>query len=402
MLGVGLPLLLALLLCQDSVVAYRGARVHGGEGAPLERATLVVRNGRVDALGVDIPLPDGAKVVDLSGKTVLPGLVDAASRAFLDPGDRAGSSPEQDVADALDFFRRDAAELPAWGLTTVYVAPTGSGLGAVVRLGPRAAVFKRQAALHLSLSRDGEVSTAAARYEAYRQAVQALEGARAYREAWEKHEREHKDYEAKKAAGEKNLKEPPRPARDPAKAVLVRALEGTLPSRLEAHAADSIGYALRLAEDFKLKASLQGGTDAFTRADELAKAKMPVVLGPVLRYEPPSAETLRHTSGCAAALAKAGLGVLALGSFGRDAGASRFLLEAAGAAAAGGLDRERALEAVTLGPARALGLEAEIGSLRKGKRADFVVLSGDPFDARTVVERTFIDGAPVYAREETP
>ena len=389
--------LLALLLsAQEPATAYRGARLHTGEGAPIERGTLLVRGRLIEAVGVDVPLPDGTKVVDLTGKTVIPGLIDAASRAFLDAGDRAAGSPEHDVADALDFFRSDAAELSARGVTTVYIAPAGTGLGAVVRLGAKPSIYKRRAALHLSLSRSGEISTAAGRYEAYRQMTQLLEGARAYREAWDKHEGDKKAHDAKKAAGEKGLKEPAKPARDPAKEVLARALGGADPLRvrMEAHAADSIGYALRLAEEFKLRLILDGATEGFERGAELAKEKTAVVVGPVLRYGPSTAETLRHTPACAAALAAAGVADLAIGSFGNDAGASRFLLEAAGVAASRGLGRERALEAVTIGAARALGLDAEIGSLKKGKRADFVILSGDPFDARTTVERTVVDGAP--------
>lgn len=396
-----MPVWLALLLSlapQEAATAYRGARLHTGEGAPLERGTLLVRGRVIEAVGVDVPLPDGAKVVDLGGKIVLPGLIDAASRAFLDPADRVAGSPDQDVADAFDFFRFPERELRARGVTTVYVAPVGAGLGAAVRLSARPSLLKRQLALHLSIARGGEISTASARYEAYRQMVQLFEGAKSYREAWSKYEKDRKDVEAKRAAGDKSAKDPAKPARDPAKETLARALDGTLPVRMEAQCADSIGYALRLAEEFKLKLTLEGGAEAYERAEDLAKAKTAVVVGPVLRYGPPSAETLRQSPACPAALVKAGVPVVALGSFGRDAGASRFLLEAAGEAASRGLDRERALEAVTIGAARALGLDAEIGSLKKGKRADFVVLSGDPFDARTVVERTVVDGAAVYER----
>ena len=402
-----MSLLLALLLsapAQESATVYRGARLHTAEGPPVDRGVLVVRGRVVEAAGVDVPLPEGARVVDLSGKVLIPGLVDAASRAFLDPADRGPGSPEQDVADGLDFFRSDARDLRMRGVTTVYVLPPGPGLGAAVHLGAVPSVLKRRVALHLSLSRPGEVSTASQRLDAYRQLVQLFEGARAHREAWEKHRKEKKDVEAKKAAGEKNLKDPPAPPRDAAKDILVRALDAgdPLPVRLEAHTADAIALALRLAEEFKLRLVLDGATEAFEAAERLAQAKVVVVAGPVLLYGPPPAELLRHTPACAAALARAGLPVLALGSFGRDAGASRFLLESAGAAVSRGLDRERALDAVTIGAARALGLDGEIGSLKKGKRADFVVLSGDPFDPRTVVEKVVVDGLAVHERGEGP
>ena len=399
--------LLALLLSaalQEPALVYRGARLHPVEGPPIERGLLVVRGRVIEAAGVDVPLPEGARIVDVSGKVIIPGLIDAASRAFLDPADRGPGSPEQEVADGLDFFRRDARELLARGVTTVYASPPGVGQGAIVHLGSAPSILRRRAALHLSISRPGEQSTASARLEAYRQLVQQFEGARTHREAWEKHRKEKKDYETRLAAGEKNLKEPPSPPRDPAKEALARALDGTdgLPVRLEAHKADAIVLALRLAEEFKLRLVLDGATEAAEKGEALAKAKIPVVVGPVLLYGPPGAEMLRHSPACAAALAGAGLPVLAIASFGNDAGPSRFLAEAAGIAVSRGLSRERALEAVTLGAARALGIDAELGSLKKGKRADFVVLRGDPFDLRGVVEQVVVDGAVVYDRGEGP
>ncbi len=400
-----MPVLLALLLSaslQEPAVVYRGARIHPGEGPPVERGVLVVRGRVVEAVGVDVPLPDGARIVELPGKVIIPGLIDAASRAFLDPADRGPGSPEQEVVDGLDLYRDDGPQLLARGVTTVYVAPPGGGQGAILHLGRTPSVLKRQAALHLSISRPGELSTSSARLESYRQLVQQFEGARVHREVWEKHRKDRKDYETRLAAGEKNLKEPPSPPRDPAKETLSRALDvrDPLPVRLEAHKADAIALALRLAEDFKLRLILEGATEAAELGEALAKAKIPIVVGPVLLYGPPGAELLRHHPGCAAALAGAGVSVLAIGGFGQDAGPSRFLAESAGIAVSHGLARERALDAVTLGAARAVGLDAEIGSLKKGKRADFVVLSGDLFDARRVVVQVVVDGAAVYERRD--
>lgn len=391
---------LALLLSQEPAVVYRGARLHTLEGAPVERGLLVVRGRIIEAVGGEVP--DGARVVDLSGKVVIPGLIDAASRAFLDPADRGPGAPEQDAADALDFFRPDARALAARGVTAAYVGASTPGLGTVVHLGATPVVLKRRAALQLSLARGGEVSTSALRLEAFRQLEQLFEGAKLHKEALEKHARERKAYEAKKAAGEKDLKEPGPAPRDAGKDVLISALEGALPVRIEAQTADAVALALRLAETFKLKLVLEGVAEAADAAEAVGRSKAAVVAGPVLLYGPPGAELLRHSTSGAAALAKAGVMTLALGSFGRDAGASRFILEAAGIAASRGLEPGRALEAVTLGAARALGVEAELGSLKKGKRADFVVLSGEPFEARTRVERVVVDGLPVYERGEGP
>jgi len=139
-------------------------------------------------------------------------------------------------------------------------------------------------------------------------------------------------------------------------------------------------------------------------AGALAKEKIPVVFGPVFRYDMRRVDYLKHDPEGPALLAKAGVSVAiashpdpAAGHHG--GGASRFLLESAARCAGHGLPRDAALRAVTLEPARTLGIEASVGSIEKGKVADLVVLSGEPFEPGSRVERTMVDGAWVYQRK---
>jgi imidazolonepropionase-like amidohydrolase len=384
------------------VTALRGAKIYTVSGAPLENATLVIENGRIAAVGKDVAVPADATVVDVAGKVIIPGLIDAASRLFLPPGERSAGSAEHNVLDAVDFYQRDYREAVEQGVTTVYVGPpslgTVNGLGAVIHLDAAHTVLVKQAALKLTLGASGgDASTALERYQSYPQLKQAFEGARQYAESREKYRKDLADYEQKKAKKEE-AKEPTKPKTDLRNEVLARALPGKTPLtvRIEVHTADAIALALRLADEFKLKVVLEQVTEGGAAAAAVAKSGVPAVVGPVFRTGPYPVDYLNHSVSTAADLAAAGVPV-AIGSFG-DVGASRFLAEAAAYAASRGLTREQALAAVTLGAAKILGIDGTHGSVDKGKVADLAVLSGEPFESGTVVERTWIGGDAVYPR----
>ena len=407
-----LALVLALSLQaseKSPVTVLRGAKVYTGAGAPVESAVIVIDHGKISAVGKDVPVPADARVIDGTGKTVIPGLIDAASRLFLPPGERSPGSAEQSVLDALDLYQRDYREAVEQGLTTAYVGPPSAGvvngLGAVIRLDAAHTVLLKDAALKLTLGASGgESSTALERYQSYPQLKQAFDSARQYVESWEKYRKDLAEHEAKKAKKEES-KEPTKPKVDPRQEVMARALDpkGTLRVRIEVHTADAIVLALRLANEFKLRVVLEHATEGAAAAEAIAKAKAPVVAGPVFRIGGYSVDYLNHSVGTAAALVKAGVPV-AIGSFGDERagqwgpGASRFLAESAALAASRGLTREQALAAITIDAAKILGIDKTHGSIEKGKAADLVLLSGEPFDSGTVVEQTILDGAIVHTR----
>lgn len=402
-----LALLLALSLAQDKpqskIMALRGAKVYTGAGAPIENATIVLSNGKIVDVGKDVVVPPDAKVIELAGKVVIPGLIDAASRLFLPPGERSPGSAEHHVLDALDLYQRDFREAVEQGVTTVYVGPLSlgpvNGLGAVLHLDAARTVLLKDAALKLTLGASGgDTSTALERYQSYPQLKAAFDGGRQYAEAWEKYRKEFSEYEQKKAKKEE-AKEPTKPKIDPRNEVLAHALDPkqTLKVRIEVHAADAILLALRLAEEFKLRVVLEHATEGASAAAAIAKARTPVVAGPIFRMGGYSVDYLNHSVATPAALVKAGVPV-AIGSFGDERagqwgpGATRFLADAAAFAASRGLTREQALATVTSDAAKVLGIDKTHGSLEKGKAADLVVLSGEPFDSATRVEQTLING----------
>ncbi|MBI3856368.1 MAG: amidohydrolase family protein [Planctomycetes bacterium] len=407
-----LALLIALSLQaspQPKASVLKGAKVYPGSGAPIENASIVIENGKIVAVGKDLPLPADATVIDATGKVIIPGLIDAASRLFIPPGERSPGSAEQNVLDALDLYQRDYREAVEQGVTAAYVGPLSlgsvNGLGAVLRLDGTRTILLKDAALKLTLGASGgETSTALERYQSYPQLKQAFEAARQYVEGWEKFRKDLAEYEQKKAKKEE-AKEPAKPKVEPRHEVLARALDpkGTLKVRIEVHSADAIALALRLAADFKLRAVLEQATEGGACAVEIAKSKIPVVAGPVFRLGGYSVDYLNHSTATAAALVAAGV-PLAIGSFGDEraghwgVGASRFLAEAAAVAASRGLTREQALAAITLDAAKILGIDKTQGSIEKGKAADLVVLSGEPFETGTRVEKTLIDGVVVHER----
>ena len=408
-----LGLLLAVLVqTQDKApapIALKGAKVYPGSGPALEGAVILLENGRITAVGKDVPIPPTAQVVDLTGKVVIPGLIDAASRLFLRvDGDRSPGSAEQRVLDGFDLHSTDVEEAREQGVTTVYVGPVSggpvNGLGAVVHLDARREILQKEAALKLTLGASGtDTSSAFERYQSYPPLRQLFEGAKQYGEAAEKYRRDLAEAEQARKDKKPDVKDPTKPKVDARQEVVVRCLDPKQPLtvRIEAHTADSLKLALRLIEEFKLKAVLEYATEGATVAEAISKAKVPVVSGPIFRLSPYSADYLNHTPACAALLVKAGASV-ALGSFGDERagqqgpGGSRFLLESAAYAAAWGLTREQALDAVTIEAARILGIEKTHGSIEKGKVADLVVLSGEPFEAATRVERTLIQGETLH------
>lgn len=197
------------------------------------------------------------------------------------------------------------------------------------------------------------------------------------------------------AKKEEEIKKPAEPKPDRGKEVLLKALDRKLPVRIEAHRSEDILNALELAQEFNLDLILEGATEAYLVADEIAKAKAPVVLGPAQRPElRADNEFRRHVATSAARLSKVGVR-WAVGS-GGGVQESRFVLANA-QLTAGALEESGAspLELVTTRAARLLGLEGA-GRVARGARADLVIWSGDPHDPSSVVERVYAGGKVVY------
>jgi imidazolonepropionase-like amidohydrolase len=213
------------------------------------------------------------------------------------------------------------------------------------------------------------------------------------------------EYEKKRQARPtEKMDKPKRPARfrpDPTREVLAKVLSKEIPLQIEAHRVTDILNALRLADEFDFKLILDQCTEGYMIAEEIARSKAPVILGPISIsfVDMPRLEYRNHDIRNAAMLSEKGV-KLALGVSGRDGASSKFITLTAAMAVANGMDRDMALRAVTLTPAEILGVADRIGSLQVGKDADIVILSGHPLDTLSRVEMVVIEGKTVFERKD--
>jgi imidazolonepropionase-like amidohydrolase len=398
---------------RDKAVAFRGARIHTAEGPPIDKGVLVVEKGKIVAIGPagETSVPEGATVVDVSGKVIIPGLVDTHSHIGVWPRPHVpahndgneGSGPVQAGLRAEDSLFPDDPGIRmavAGGVTTANVMPgSGNVIGGqtlYVKLRGRTVAAMRikggkvLGGLKMAngenpkrFNWDRKMPPATRMKLAALQREQFLK-ARAYR-------KRRADHSKAKAAG----KEAPAPEADPALDAVVEVLERKRTVHFHTHRADDLMTALRLAKEFDFEIVLHHATEGYRVARELAARKVPVSLTLV---DSPGGklEAAGLIEENAAILERAGV-LVAINT--DDAiTESRFFLRTGAIAVRGGMSEDSALKALTINGARMLHLEDRLGSLAKGKDADFAILSGPPFSVYTQVLRTYVDGACVFDR----
>jgi imidazolonepropionase-like amidohydrolase len=394
-------------------VIYRGATILTGAGQEIPSADLVVAGGKIVAVGKagEAAVPEGAQVVDLAGKVVIPGLVDTHSHVGIYPrpaieahqDGNEMTGPAQPGIRALDaIYPGDPGILMALagGVTTANIMPgSGNVIGGqtlYVKYRPAATVEQMMVAPGQPLGglkmANGENPKRA--YGGKNQAPGTrMKVASLQREQFLKAAAYKKKWDAFRA-GQADAKEPDR---DLALEPLVEVLERKRTVHFHSHRADDIMSVVRLADEFGFEVVVQHGTEAYKVAAELAKRKIGVSMT-LVDSPGGKAEVLNLLEENPALLEKAGV-ALAINTddFITE---SRFLLRTAAIAVRGGLSEAAALKALTLTPAAMMHLENRIGSIAPGKDADFVVLSGRPFSAYSQVLQTYIEGKKVYDRAE--
>lgn len=407
--GPALGLCAALLVCfpttaQEKVTALKGARILPGGGAAIDNGVLVIAQGRVQAVGgAGTAIPAGALVVDLSGKTITPGLIDAGWNGGADANDRNEQgeevTPQMRILDAIDPEDPSFVRARAAGVTTVQVSPGGrnviGGLGAVLKTaGTRVEdmVLLDEASLRIVMGsepsmgnraiRGGNIDSMYYRRPTTRMGV-VWEVRKAFYDA--------KNYQQRTIADGATPK-------DPAMEVLVRVLQKQLTVYTTARAEQDIRTALRLSEEFGYRTVVDEAQEAHMLVDELSKAGTWVLVGA------PSADRVDGLGAQDGAAPRwytlsllAHQGVPFVITTGSNAAALDLVREASFGVRFG-LSPQQALDAVTLLPARLLGVDNRVGSLAAGKDADFVVWSKDPFDPTAVAEAVHVNGIRVNER----
>ena len=365
-----------------------------------EDATVLLREGRIAAVGAGVEVPAGAEVVDVAGAWVLPGFVEAHTHLGVhaegegwhgaDVNEKGLAGARLRSLDGLDPGDRGFADALAGGVTTAMILP---GSGNVV--GGQTAAVKTWGRTVEEMLLRAPVGVKSALGENPKRGggsapTTRMGVAASLRDAFAAAQRFAARRGRAAAAGD-----PVDPAVDAERdqEVLARVLAGELVWQQHAHRADDITTAVRLAEEFGYPLVLNHVTEGHLVAGMLAERGLPAVVGPLLTSR--SKPELRNRSVAVPGLLAAA-GVRIALTTDHPVVPIQFLALSATLAVKEGLDRDEALRALTVNPARILRLDDRVGSLAPGLDADVVVWSGDPLDVMSRALRVFVGGRQVY------
>lgn len=390
---LSLLLLSALPAAAETVAITGGKVVTLGSAGTIDGGTVVIRDGKVAAVGKNVEVPSGARRIDATGKVVTPGLMDSLSRLGLVEVNAVEGTVDAEteddritaafnVADAINprsmLFPVNRIE----GLTRAVVAPQAgtsliAGQGVVIHLGgSNDYLVKSPIAMFGILGEGGQRFGGGSRAGSLLRLREALQDARDFNENRQAFERgERREY----ALSRLDLE------------ALQPVVRGEMPLVLAVNRASDILTVLRIAREEKLKIILAGVNEAWQVAEDIAAAKVPVLISPIDNL-PGSFEAAGATLENAARLHKAGVTFAFMTG---DAHNSRNIRQQAGISVAYGLPWDAALAAITSVPARLWGLSDRYGTLEPGKDADVVVWDGDPLEITSFPEAVFIRGVQV-------
>ncbi len=411
MRSLTLPFLLLLIVtgagygqAMKGTYALTNARIETITNGTIENGTLIIRDGKIESLGAGVATPGDAEVIDCSGMTIYPGLIDAGTSLGLVEISSLDETNDYDElgdvtphVEALTAVNPNSVSIPVTrvsGVTTALTSPDGGlfpGTAALVNLhgytpqqmyaGFRGVVLNFPTAARRGWWDDRPKE----KLEKEQQ-----EKMKRLNELWESavlKARIDSVFTTQSGKGH-------RPQYVPEVEALVPVIRGELPLLLEVNSAKDIDSALAWIEGKNVRVILTGVKEGWRRADKIAAAGIPCIVGPV--HTIPARESDRFDKGYANAglLHQAGVTV-ALRS-GSSANV-RNLPFNAGFAAAYGMGKEQVLRAVTIIPAQLFGVADELGSLEQGKQATLFVASGDPFEPATDITYLFIEGYNVPA-----
>ncbi|PYP07267.1 MAG: hypothetical protein DMD59_14955 [Gemmatimonadetes bacterium] len=385
--------MIAFLLAQT--IAITGGTVYPVSGPKIENATVLIRDGRIAAVGTNVAVPAGATRIDASGKWVTPGLIDGAGQMGLREIGAVQNTSEftlrgNEVAAAFNVLEgiNPASTLIAVnrmeGVTTSLAVPTGSliwGQAVLIDLDGatiEAMRVKSPAAMVADLSEGAKDAGGGSRAGVAQRLRRVLDDAREY---------------ATRRADYRRSQIQPLAASAADLEALQPVLRGELPLLVVANRRSDIETALRIAKEYKLRLILAGGAEGWMIPGEIAAAGVPVLVEPMDNIPTYDALGIRYEN--APLLAKGGVKVALMETATEN---TRDLRQQAGNAVASGMAWEQALRAVTLTPAEILGVADRYGSLDAGKVANVVVWTGDPFDFATGVEHVLIRGRDIPLR----
>jgi len=385
--------LLLLMLGMEAQIAIKADKIYTVAGDPISNGIVLIRNGKIEKVGSaeSTKIPSGYIVYE--AKVVTPGLVDARSVVGLsgalniptDQDQLEKSSPIQPELRAIDAYNPDdtlVGYLRVSGVTTIH---TGHGTGAlvsgqtmVVKTKPGlidAVTLIPTEMLAMSLGNSVESNFTSPGTEAKEIAMLRTELLKA------------QTYQKKMDTTKDVSKQP---SRDLSLEMLGKLLHGEVKALINANKATEIISAIRLAKEFNLKLVIEGAAEAYRVINEIKKSGAEVIVHATMAR--PYDEMANMTMENAAILTKAGITVSIESGYEGYVPKTRVILFEAATAAANEMPYQEALKAITINPAKLLGLDKRIGSIEKGKDADIVLYDGDPFEYTTHVCKVIIDG----------
>ncbi|MBQ7625253.1 MAG: amidohydrolase [Clostridia bacterium] len=381
------------------MLAIKNGKVMTITRGTIENGTVLINDGKIKAVGKSIKIPKGADVIDATGKVVMPGLIEAHGHISVEAIPRARgevtdlnetSSPNTCQIRALDALNPFDGAIPSarrGGLTSFCTLPGSAnicgGTGIVFKLKDANTVYdmiyEGSEVMKFAMGENprdtynGRNVMPKTRMGCGAVLREILFNAKVYSDAKLAHE---KDPSVSAPKPDFKLE------------ALVPVIRRQMKARIHCHRADDIVTAIRIAREFNLDFSIEHATEGYKIADFLAKEGIVCVVGP-LSSSPSKGELRGVNLKNAGILAKAGVEICLQ----VDGGYAEYMLPIyAGIAVAYGLPEETAFRAVTINPAKHLGIADRVGSIEVGKDADIAIFNGHPFCSMTRCEKTIIDG----------
>jgi imidazolonepropionase-like amidohydrolase len=392
----------AQLTAQD--IAIRNATILTVTNGTIENGTVLVRNGRITAVGRDVAIPQGVRVVDGTGKYVMPGIIDAHSHMAIDGGINEGSesvTPEVVVPvrdDDVTIYRALAG-----GVTSALLlhgsANTIGGQGAVIKMRwgqPADSLYFQGAHRIVKFALGENVTRASSSAPAdERRFPMSRMGVEQTLRWWFTQAREYdREWQAYRDAVKRD-RNAMAPRRDLRLEALADILRGDLKVHAHSYRGDEILMLIRVADDFGFTINtFQHVLEGYKVANEIAKhGAMASTFADMWAYKVEAWDAIPHNM---AIMSDRGVVV----SVNSDSGerVRRLYQEAAVGMKYGDMSESEALKMITLNPAKQLGVDSRVGSIEVGKDADIAIFSGHPFAPSSLVEMTLVDGKVLFDR----
>ncbi len=374
------------------MILLKNGKVLTMTGVNYDAGDVLVADGKIRAVGAGLCAPEGAQVIDCTGRTVMPGMIDAHCHIGLSEdgtmyeGEDSNEAvnpvtPHVRAIDGINPADVAIREARLGGVTTVCVGPGNSNV-----FGGVMSVFKTRGSRIDDMLMKETFAIKAALGEGPKETYAPKKVMPMTRMGIAGLMREHlvraRTYLDKKASGRLDKI-------DLRYEALGRVLEREIPLVVHANRMDDIYTALRIKREFAIDLVLAQASDAYLMADAIREAGVPVVLASVLTGRL-SVEMARMSHRAPVVLEQAGVTYCI--STDAPPVPIQFLPTSAASAVREGLDPEAALRAVTITPARVLGIDERVGSLEPGKDADIVVYGGSPFNLMSRIELVMMDG----------